>query len=108
MAVGLSALANRARGRSTRTTGFVTLHPASRDRRGDKPVLFVWIELTIEKPLIRLRLLTQRNFGFGVIAMTMSASRCRIGVHPAGLSRQAQGYNAEQIGAVLAWTACPS
>jgi len=33
--------------------------------------LFVWIELTIEKPLIRLRLLTQRNFGFGTLAMTM-------------------------------------
>src|SRR3954462_7892403 len=33
--------------------------------------LFITIELTIEKPLIRLRLLTQRNFGFGTIAMTM-------------------------------------
>src|SRR5271170_7296765 len=31
--------------------------------------LFIWIELTIEKPLIRLRLLTRRNFGFGTIAM---------------------------------------
>ncbi|TDM75639.1 EmrB/QacA family drug resistance transporter, partial [Lactobacillus crispatus] len=33
--------------------------------------LFVWIELTVEKPLIRLRLLLQRNFGFGTIAMTL-------------------------------------
>src|SRR6195256_264052 len=29
--------------------------------------LVVWIELTTEKPLIRLRLLMQRNFGFGTI-----------------------------------------
>src|SRR5712664_4264599 len=29
--------------------------------------LFVWIELTVEKPLIRLRLLKQRNFGFGTM-----------------------------------------
>src|SRR5947209_17157192 len=28
--------------------------------------LFVWIELTVEKPLIRLRLLKGRNYGFGV------------------------------------------
>src|SRR5471032_482538 len=33
--------------------------------------LFVWIELTTEKPLIRLRLLKGRNLGFGTIAMTM-------------------------------------
>src|ERR1700692_3435875 len=33
--------------------------------------LFAFIELTIEKPLIRLRLLTGRNFGFGTIAATM-------------------------------------
>src|SRR4029079_16903512 len=33
--------------------------------------LFVWIELTVEKPLIRLRLLKRRNFGFGTIALTM-------------------------------------
>src|SRR4051812_310534 len=30
--------------------------------------LFVWIELTVEKPLIRLRLLKNRNFGIGTIA----------------------------------------
>ena len=33
--------------------------------------LFVWIELTAEKPLIRLRLLMSRNFGFGTIALTL-------------------------------------
>jgi MFS transporter, DHA2 family, multidrug resistance protein len=70
--------------------------------------LFVWIELTIEKPLIRLRLLTQRNFGFGVIAMMMVGFALFGSVYilPAYLG-QAQGYNAEQIGAVLAWTGLP-
>jgi DHA2 family multidrug resistance protein len=70
--------------------------------------LFVWIELTIEKPLIRLRLLTRRNFGFGVIAMTLVGFALFGSVYilPAYLG-QAQGYNAEQIGAVLAWTGLP-
>ncbi|UPU01270.1 multidrug efflux MFS transporter [Bradyrhizobium barranii subsp. apii] len=70
--------------------------------------LFVTIELTIEKPLIRLRLLTQRNFGFGTIAMTMVGFALFGSVYilPAYLG-QAQGYNAEQIGNVLAWTGLP-
>ena len=54
--------------------------------------LFVWIELTVEKPLIRLRLLKQRNFGFGTIAVTLFGFRAvRIGLHPAGLSRSGAG-----------------
>jgi MFS transporter, DHA2 family, multidrug resistance protein len=70
--------------------------------------LFVWIELTIEKPLIRLRLLTRRNFGFGTIAMTMLGFALFGSVYilPAYLG-QAQGYNAEQIGTVMAWTGLP-
>ena len=70
--------------------------------------LFVWIELTIEKPLIRLRLLKQRNFGFGTIAVTLLGFALFGSVYilPAYLG-QAQGYNAEQIGAVLAWTGLP-
>src|ERR1700676_380895 len=70
--------------------------------------LFIWIELTIEKPLIRLRLLKQRNFGFGTIAMTMVGFALFGSVYilPAYLG-QAQGYNSEQIGAVLAWTGLP-
>jgi MFS transporter, DHA2 family, multidrug resistance protein len=70
--------------------------------------LFVWIELTIEKPLIRLRLLKGRNFGFGTIALTMLGFALFGSVYilPAYLG-QAQGYNAEQIGAVLAWTGLP-
>jgi MFS transporter, DHA2 family, multidrug resistance protein len=70
--------------------------------------LFVWIELTIEKPLIRLRLLKGRNFGFGTIALTMLGFALFGSVYilPAYLG-QAQGYNSEQIGAVLAWTGLP-
>src|SRR6201996_5876060 len=67
--------------------------------------LFVWIELSAEKPLIRLRLLKERNFGFGTIAMTMLGFALFGSVYilPAYLG-QAQGYNSEQIGSVLAWT----
>ncbi|WP_410712162.1 DHA2 family efflux MFS transporter permease subunit [Bradyrhizobium sp. BEA-2-5] len=70
--------------------------------------LFVAIELRIEKPLIRLRLLTQRNFGFGTVAMTMVGFALFGSVYilPAYLG-QAQGYNSEQIGNVLAWTGLP-
>jgi MFS transporter, DHA2 family, multidrug resistance protein len=70
--------------------------------------LFVWIELTIEKPLIRLRLLTRRNFAFGTISMTMVGFALFGSVYilPAYLA-QAQGYNSEQIGAVMAWTGLP-
>ena len=70
--------------------------------------VFVWIELTIEKPLIRLRLLTGRNFGFGTIAMTLVGFALFGSVYilPAYLG-QAQGYNSEQIGNVLAWTGLP-
>ena len=70
--------------------------------------LFVWIELSVEKPLIRLRLLKSRNFGFGTIALTMVGFALFGSVYilPAYLA-QAQGYNAEQIGNVLAWTGLP-
>jgi MFS transporter, DHA2 family, multidrug resistance protein len=70
--------------------------------------LFVWIELAVEKPLIRLRLLRQRNFGFGTISVTLLGFALFGSVYilPAYLG-QTQGYNAEQIGAVLAWTGLP-
>jgi MFS transporter, DHA2 family, multidrug resistance protein len=70
--------------------------------------LFIWIELTTERPLIRLRLLKGRNFGFGTIAMTMLGFALFGSVYilPAYLG-QAQGYNSEQIGGVLAWTGLP-
>ena len=70
--------------------------------------LFVVIELTVEKPLIRLQLLKQRNFGFGVVAITLVGFALFGSVYilPAYLG-QVQRYNAEQIGGVLAWTGLP-
>jgi MFS transporter, DHA2 family, multidrug resistance protein len=70
--------------------------------------LFIWVELTTAKPLIRLRLLKGRNFGIGTIAMTLLGFALFGSVYllPAYLG-QAQGYNAEQIGSVMAWTGLP-
>jgi len=70
--------------------------------------LFVLIELTGEKPLLNLRLLFRRNFGFGVLANFLLgvALYGSVYVLPVYLSR-IQGYNSEQIGMVLAWTGLP-
>jgi DHA2 family multidrug resistance protein len=69
---------------------------------------FVAIELTVEKPLVRLRLLVRRNFGLGVIANVLLGFALFGTVYllPQYLG-QVQRYNAEQIGAVLAWTGLP-
>jgi DHA2 family multidrug resistance protein len=69
---------------------------------------FVAIELTIEKPLVNLRLLKRRNFGVGVLVnMLLGAALFgTIYVMPQYLG-QVQHYNAEQIGKVLAWTGFP-
>ena len=70
--------------------------------------LFLWIELTGEKPLLNLRLLFRRNFGFGILANFLLgiALYGSVFILPVYLSR-IQGYNAEQIGMVLAWTGLP-
>jgi MFS transporter, DHA2 family, multidrug resistance protein len=70
--------------------------------------LFFWIELRTAKPLLNLRLLVRRNFGFGSIANFLlgGALYGSSFVLPLYLS-QMQGYNAEQIGMVLAWTGLP-
>jgi MFS transporter, DHA2 family, multidrug resistance protein len=70
--------------------------------------LFVWRELSAAKPLINLRLLRRRNFGFGTLANFMlgAALYGSSFILPLYLS-QIQGYNAEQIGEVLAWTGLP-
>ncbi|HEX9448102.1 MAG TPA: MDR family MFS transporter [Dongiaceae bacterium] len=70
--------------------------------------LFLWIELTTKKPLLNLRLLARRNFGFGILANFLMgiALYGSVFVLPVYLSR-IQGYNAEQIGFVLAWTGLP-
>jgi len=70
--------------------------------------LFVWIEWTSKKPLLDLRLLFRRNFGFGILANFLLgiALYGSVFILPVYLSR-IQGYNAEQIGMVLAWTGLP-
>jgi DHA2 family multidrug resistance protein len=69
---------------------------------------FVAIELTVQKPLLRLRLLMRRNFGIGVV-VNMLVGFALFGtvyILPQFLG-QVQRYNAEQIGNVLAWTGLP-
>jgi DHA2 family multidrug resistance protein len=70
--------------------------------------LFVVIELTARKPLLNLRILLRRNFGFGVLANFLLgvALYGSVFILPVYLSR-IQGYNSEQIGLVLAWTGLP-
>jgi DHA2 family multidrug resistance protein len=70
--------------------------------------LFVLIEWTSKKPLLNLRLLFRRNFGFGILANFLLgiALYGSVFILPVYLAR-IQGYNAEQIGMVLAWTGLP-
>ena len=70
--------------------------------------LFVANELLVEKPLLRLRLLMQWNFGIGTVAAFFLGFALFGSVYllPAYLG-QVQHYNAEQIGNVLAWTGLP-
>ena len=69
---------------------------------------FIVIELTAKKPLLNLSLLARRNFGFGLLANFLLgiALYGSVFILPVYLSR-IQGYNAEQIGMVLAWTGLP-
>jgi DHA2 family multidrug resistance protein len=70
--------------------------------------LFFWIEFTSKKPLLNLRILFRRNFGFGVLANFLMGVALYGSVYilPVYLAR-IQGYNSEQIGMVLAWTGLP-
>jgi MFS transporter, DHA2 family, multidrug resistance protein len=70
--------------------------------------LFLWVELSSKKPLLNLRLLARRDFGFGSLANFLLgiALYGSVFIMPLYLSR-IQGYNAEQIGLVLAWTGLP-
>jgi MFS transporter, DHA2 family, multidrug resistance protein len=69
---------------------------------------FIVIEFTIAKPLIDLRLLRNRNFGIGTLGNVLIGFALfgSVYVLPQYLG-QVQGYNAEQIGQVLAWTGLP-
>jgi DHA2 family multidrug resistance protein len=70
--------------------------------------LFLVIELTAQRPLLNLRLLLRRNFGLGTLANFLLgiALYGSVFILPLYLS-QVQGYNAQQIGEVLAWTGLP-
>jgi MFS transporter, DHA2 family, multidrug resistance protein len=70
--------------------------------------LFIVNELVVDKPLLRLRLLAQRSFGMGTTAAVFLGFALFGSIYllPAYLG-QVQHYNAEQIGAVLAWTGLP-
>jgi len=70
--------------------------------------LFIWIELTVKKPAVNLRLLARRNFGLGTMAGMLVGFALYGSVYllPEYLG-QAQGYNSEQIGEVMAWTGLP-
>ncbi|WP_454855585.1 MDR family MFS transporter [Rhizobium binxianense] len=70
--------------------------------------LFLIIELKVAHPLLNLRLLARRNFGFGTVANFLLGLSLygSVFVLPIYLTR-IQGYNSEQIGFVLAWTGIP-
>jgi DHA2 family multidrug resistance protein len=70
--------------------------------------LFLVIELRAAHPLLNLRLLARRNFGFGIVANFLLgiALYGSVFILPIYLTR-IQGYNSEQIGMVLAWTGLP-
>jgi len=71
-------------------------------------ILFLWVELTTKRPLLNLRLIARRNFGFGMMANFLLgfALYGSVFILPEYLDR-IQGYNSEQIGLVLAWTGLP-
>jgi DHA2 family multidrug resistance protein len=70
--------------------------------------MFLVVELSIKKPLLNLRLLGRRIFGFGILANFLLgiALYGSVFILPVYLAR-IQGYNSEQIGMVLAWTGLP-
>src|SRR3984957_5431585 len=70
--------------------------------------LFVWIELRSADPAVNLKLLGRRNFGLGTLANVIVgfALYGTVYILPQYLG-QVFGYNAEQIGFVLAWTGLP-
>lgn len=70
--------------------------------------VFIIIELKVSKPLVKLSLLKQRNFGLGVLVNILVGVALfgTVYILPQYLG-QVQKYNAEQIGNVLAWTGLP-
>jgi MFS transporter, DHA2 family, multidrug resistance protein len=69
---------------------------------------FLIVEFTRPDPLLNLRLLGRRNFGFGTLANFMLGFALYASSYllPQYLAN-AQGFDAQQIGAVMAWTGLP-
>jgi MFS transporter, DHA2 family, multidrug resistance protein len=69
---------------------------------------FIALELIREEPLVRLRLLTRRNFGFGTLGNFLLGFALYGSAYllPQYLA-VAQGFDSEQIGEVVAWTGLP-
>ncbi len=69
---------------------------------------FLIIEFTRTEPLVNFRLLGRRNFGLGTLANFMLGAALYGSAYllPQYLAN-AQGFNAEQIGTVMAWTGLP-
>jgi MFS transporter, DHA2 family, multidrug resistance protein len=69
---------------------------------------FLIVEFTRPEPLVNFRLLAQRNFGLGTLANFMLGGALYGSAYllPQYLAN-AQGFDAQQIGAVMAWTGLP-
>jgi MFS transporter, DHA2 family, multidrug resistance protein len=69
---------------------------------------FMIAEFTRPEPLVNFRLLAGRNFGFGTLASFLLGFALYGSAYllPQYLAN-AQGFNAEQIGGVMAWTGLP-
>ncbi|MET2825462.1 DHA2 family efflux MFS transporter permease subunit [Mesorhizobium shangrilense] len=70
--------------------------------------IFIVTELSVANPAVNLRLLARRNFGLGTLANALFGFGLfgSVFLLPQYLG-QAQGYNAQQIGSVMAWTGLP-
>jgi DHA2 family multidrug resistance protein len=69
---------------------------------------FLALELFVKEPLVRLRLFARRNFGFGTLGNFLLGFALYGSAYllPQYLS-VSQGFDAEQIGEVMAWTGLP-
>ena len=70
--------------------------------------LFIARQLTLKKPLLRLRLLADRNFALGTFITALAGCALFSGIYGLALYLgQIQDYSAAQIGHVLMWVGLP-
>jgi len=70
--------------------------------------LFVVRQLTVKRPLLRLKLLGQRNFALGTLITALAGCALFSGIYALSLYLgQVQDYSAAQIGQVLMWVGLP-